>query len=146
MWMVLAADAVAADPGSPEAAVQIALIGALAPIVLVVVNEIFKRWRGRGAAPEPREGVLSPVEEVPRAQYDALLERIADVDETLAMERAHRAAETAWFRQRIADLEEDVEQCRERCEREVDRLRDRLTAEVERRAAAEARLMGGGQQ
>jgi hypothetical protein len=146
VWTLLAVEAVTTDPASPEAAVQIALIGALAPIVLVVVNELFKRWKGRGGEPEPREGVLAPVEEVPRAQYDALLERIADVDETLAMERARYAASDTWHRGRIAELQEDLEQCRERCDREIDRLRDRLTAEVERRAAAEARLMNGGQQ
>lgn len=114
-------------PQDPNTAVWVALIGALAPVVYLLANEVLKRIRW--GSNTHGTGMLAPAEEVPRAQYETLLERLAELDNRL--QRAHEAheAERERWRQERCSLED-----------EGDVLRDRLTAEVERRARAEAKL------
>jgi hypothetical protein len=133
--LTLAADAPAGPPAS--VAVQVALIGALAPIFLVVVNELFKRWRAK--PDEPRDSLLAPVEEVPRDQYDKLLEVVADqADQIISLQQALATNQMRFEEERrVAQREKDIE--RERYEEEGDQLRERLAGEIERRARAEAR-------
>lgn len=126
---------------SGDTAVQVALIGALAPIVAVIVNEIVQRTRrvrttraaAAGEPPAPDEGrVLAPMEEVPREQYDALLSRVVALDELAASrERSHESS-LASYRERAERAEADEDRVRRESDGELERLRDRYEAELAR--------------
>lgn len=138
--------ALAAEAPSPSlspsagVAVQIALIGALAPVILVIVNEIFRRWRSKSTDDPPRDGLLAPVEEVPRHQFDSLLDRIGHLDNVIGDQSKRHEAERQSWRSERGELEREIDRCRDRCSNELDRLRERLSDEIERRSRAEALL------